>query len=143
MVDEMLLRGAVIGGEGNGGVIDPRVVLVRDSFIGMALFLDAMAARGATLAELADELPRYAMHKDKVTLPREKLPAAFAALERHFAGAGFDRLDGLRLDWPGRWLLVRGSNTETIVRLMAESASAEEARRLCGEAAQVVLAVSQ
>jgi len=139
VVDEMLRRGAVIGGEGNGGVIDPRVVLVRDSFIGMALILDAMAARDATVEELADELPHYTMHKDKVTLAREELPAAYAALERHFSEARVDRLDGLRLDWPGRWLLVRGSNTEPIVRLMAEAGTGEEARLLCETAAQVIL----
>jgi len=138
VVDEMLRRGAVIGGEGNGGVIDPRVVLVRDSFIGMALILDAMAARDATVAELTDELPRYTMHKDKVVLPREELPAAYAALERHFSNARFDRLDGLRLDWPGRWLLVRGSNTEPIVRLMSEAGTADEAKRLCDAAASVL-----
>ena len=138
VVDEMLRRGAVIGGEGNGGVIDPRVVLVRDSFIGMALTLNAMTARSLTVAELAAELPRYVMHKDKVTLPREKLPVALAALERHFSDAKSDRMDGLRLDWPGRWLLVRGSNTEPIVRLMSEADTAVEAQRLCREAGEVL-----
>ncbi|MCE9555151.1 MAG: phosphoglucosamine mutase [Planctomycetes bacterium] len=139
VVDEMLRSGALLGGEGNGGVIDPRVVLVRDSFIGMALILDAMAVRGLTVAELAAELPQYAMHKDKVTLSREMLPAALAALEKHFAGAKVDRLDGLRLDWPGRWLLIRGSNTEPIVRLMSEAATAAEAERLCREAGVVLV----
>src|SRR5204862_2027741 len=59
VVDEMLLRGAVFGGEGSGGPIDPRVGLVRDSFVGMALVLDAIASRGKKISELADELPRY------------------------------------------------------------------------------------
>ncbi|MCE9544412.1 MAG: phosphoglucosamine mutase [Planctomycetia bacterium] len=137
VVDEMLRRGAVIGGEGNGGVIDPRVVLVRDSFIGMAMVLSAMTRRDCTMSELADELPRYAMHKDKVTLPKEKLAAGLAALERHFADATRDKLDGLRLDWPGRWLLIRASNTEPIVRLMSEAGTAAEAERLCREAGEV------
>lgn len=139
VVDEMLRRGAILGGEGNGGVIDPRVVLVRDSFIGMALILDAIAARGVAVAELAAELPQYAMHKDKVTLPREKLPAALAELEKHFTDAKTDHLDGLRLDWPGRWLLIRGSNTEPIVRLMSEAATATEAERLCRDAGAVLV----
>ena len=142
VVDEMLRRGAILGGEGNGGVVDPRVVLVRDSFIGMALILDAMAARKMTVANLAAELPHYVMHKDKMTLLREKLPAALQAMERYFADAASDRLDGLRLDWPARWLLVRGSNTEPIVRLMSEAETAEQAQRLCREAGQVLTAAS-
>jgi phosphomannomutase len=145
VVDEMLRREAVLGGEGNGGVIDPRVVLVRDSFVAMALVLDAMAARGQTASALADELPRYAIHKTKVTLAREKIPAALTALERHFADATTDRLDGLRLDWKhadgsGSWLLVRASNTEPIVRIIAEAPTKEEAKRLCDEASKIIQA---
>ena len=77
-------QAAVIGGEGNGGVIDPRVGLVRDSFVGMALVLDAMAARELPVSALADELPRYAIHKTKIDLAPEKIPAAYAALEKNF-----------------------------------------------------------
>ena len=68
------------------------------------------------IGQLADELPRYEIVKTKISLPPEKLPAALDALEKRFSDAAADRLDGLRLDWPGRWLLVRGSNTEPIVR---------------------------
>jgi len=138
VVDEMLARSAVLGGEGNGGAIDPRVVLVRDSFVGMALVLAAMAERGKSVAELAGELPAYAIHKSKVTLPAEKVAAGLDALQRHFTDAKSDRLDGLRLDWPGRWLLVRASNTEPIVRLVAEAPSEEIARELCQRAAGVL-----
>jgi phosphomannomutase len=138
VVDEMLRRGAVLGGEGNGGVIDPRVVLVRDSITAMALVLDALAARDATLAELAAELPRYEMTKEKLNFPTERFAAAMEALERHFADATVDRLDGLRLDWPTAWLLIRTSNTEPIVRIMAEAPSAAEAERLCSEARGVL-----
>lgn len=141
VVDEMLARGAVLGGEGNGGVIDPRVGLVRDSFAGMALLLDAMAAREKSVAELAAEIPRYEICKTKIALPPEKLSSAFAALQKHFAEAQTDTLDGLRLDWPGRWLLVRASNTEPIVRAIAEARSADEAQRLCREAAAVLTAL--
>jgi phosphomannomutase len=136
VVDVMLEKGAVLGGEGNGGVIDPRVVLVRDSFVGMALVLDAMALRGLSIAELAGELPRYAIVKSKVTLPREQIPAALAALEGTFADAQINRLDGVRFDWPGRWLLVRASNTEPIVRIMAEAPSQDHAEELCQRAAE-------
>ena len=141
VVDLMLQQGALFGGEGNGGAIDPRVGLVRDSFVGMALLLDAMAARGLKISQLADELPRYAMHKTKLSLPRARLAAALAGLESRFAAARPDRLDGLRLDWPDKWLLARPSNTEPIVRLFAEAPTAVEARRLADEAAEVIATV--
>ena len=141
VVDAMLAHNAVFGGEGNGGPIDPRVGYVRDSFVGMAQLLDAMAARQMTIAQLADELPRYEIVKTKISLPPEKLPAALDALEKRFSDAASDRLDGLRLDWPGRWLLVRGSNTEPIVRAIAEAPTAAEAASLCEAAAAVLAAV--
>jgi phosphomannomutase len=138
VVDLVLRHSAILGGEGNGGVIDPRVGLVRDSFVGMALLLDALAARQLSISQLADELPRYEIHKDKIALPPEQLSAALDAIETHFADARADRLDGLRLDWPDAWLLVRPSNTEPIVRVFAEAPSAAGAERLCAEAAKVI-----
>ncbi len=138
VVDAMLAHGAVFGGEGNGGPIDPRVGMVRDSFVGMALLLDAMTARNAPIGELADELPRYEIVKTKIDLPAERVAAGLDALERHFADAESNRLDGLRLDWPDRWLLVRPSNTEPIVRAIAEAKTADLAHDLCREAAEVL-----
>jgi phosphomannomutase len=138
---EMIAKKAVFGGEGNGGPIDPRVGYVRDSFLGMALVLDGLAARGGTLSEWAASLPRYEIVKTKMTLPPEKLPAGLAAIRKHFHDARFDTLDGLRLDWPDRWLLVRASNTEPIVRAIAEAPTADEARRLCDETLRVLAAV--
>lgn len=138
VVDCMKKHGALLGGEGNGGAIDPRVVFVRDSFVGMALVLDAMAARQEKISRLADELPRYEIVKTKIALPPDKIAAGLAALEKHFDDAQADRLDGLRLDWPGRWLLVRASNTEPIVRAIAEAPTADEAKKLCEGAAQVL-----
>jgi phosphomannomutase len=138
VVDAMLAHDAVFGGEGNGGPIDPRVGLVRDSFVGMAQLLDAMATRDATISQLADELPRYHIVKTKITLAADRVPAALRALETHFHGAKADRLDGLRLDWPGRWLLVRASNTEPIVRVIAEAGTLAEAQGLCGQAAEII-----
>ena len=135
VVDEMLARNAVFGGEGNGGPIDPRVGLVRDSFVGMALVLAAMTTRGKKISELAAELPRYEIRKTTVKLPPEKLPVALAALQQRFPDAQADRLDGLRLDWPDRWLIVRGSNTEPIVRAIAEAPTAAAAEELCRAAA--------
>jgi phosphomannomutase len=141
VVDAMIAHEAIFGGEGNGGPIDPRVVLVRDSFVGMALILDAMAQREMKISELAGELPHYEIVKTKIALPPEKIPAALNALEKHFSDAAPDRLDGLRLDWPGRWLLVRGSNTEPIVRAIAEAPTADEAAELCISAAKVLAKV--
>ena len=164
VVDAMMAHAAILGGEGNGGVIDPRVGWVRDSFVGMALILDMMAATGRPISELADTLPRYAIHKTKVALDRAAVTRAFDAIEEHFNGdppnapetqnvrvVGSDtlekqftggtanRLDGLRLDWPdGKWLLIRASNTEPIVRVIAEAETAEAAEQLCGSA-RVVL----
>ncbi|MFM9025987.1 MAG: hypothetical protein ACKON7_11735 [Planctomycetaceae bacterium] len=127
VVDEMLARGAVLGGEGNGGVIDPRVVLVRDSFVAMALVLERMCA-GPTLVSLeslAAGLPRMVMRKTKVAvspgLRGAALAAAFDRVAAAFPHATADRLDGLRVDWPEGWLLVRASNTEPIVRIVAEA----------------------
>jgi phosphomannomutase len=134
VVDLMLAEKAVLGGEGNGGVIDPRVGLVRDSFVGMALVLDAMAAREMPVSALVAELPHYAIHKAKITLSAEKIERSFIALEQRFSEATSDRLDGLRLDWPDKWLLIRGSNTEPIVRIFAEAPTVEVAKRLCDEA---------
>ena len=138
VVDKMNEVDAVLGAEGNGGVIDPRVGPVRDSFVGMALVLDAMAHRDLPLSQLVDELPRYAIHKAKVTVEREKIPAALNALEKHFSEAQASRLDGLRLDWPDekKWLLVRASNTEPIVRVFCETASEAEAASLASTAAE-------
>jgi len=138
VVDAMLAQNAAFGGEGNGGPIDPRVGLVRDSFVGMAQLLDAMADRDAKISQLADELPRYWIVKTKITLESSRVPAALDALQQRFPEAAADRLDGLRLDWPGRWLLVRPSNTEPIVRAIAEAQSETEARSLCDGAAEII-----
>jgi phosphomannomutase len=130
VVDKMLAVDAVFGGEGNGGPIDPRVGYVRDSFVGMALVLAAMAQRGQKISELADVLPRYSIVKRTASLPPNRLLAALDAVQKHFSDALPDRLDGLRLDWSDRWLIVRGSNTEPIVRVIAEAPTAAAAEEL-------------
>jgi phosphomannomutase len=138
VVEKMRQLGAVIGGEGNGGVIDPRVGYVRDPFIGMGLILNLMAETGRTLSELVAELPAYTIVKDKYTVERERLPALFTALEARWPSVTVNRLDGLRLDWADRWVHVRPSNTEPIVRVIAEAPRAEEAVGLCGEVGQLL-----
>jgi phosphomannomutase len=138
VVAKMREVGAAIGGEGNGGVIDPRVGWVRDPFVGMALILSLMAETGKTLGQLADALPQYHIIKDKYTVPREELAAALAALSGRWPEARADRTDGLRLAWADRWVHVRGSNTEPVVRVIAEAPAAADAAALCEEAGRVL-----
>jgi phosphomannomutase len=133
VVAKMREVNALIGGEGNGGVIDPRVGWVRDPFIGMALVLNLLADTGKRLSELVAELPAYSIIKDKYGVDPRRLPALFAALEKRWPETKANRLDGLRLDWPDRWVHVRASNTEPIVRVIAEAPRTDEAERLCKE----------
>jgi len=133
VVDKMREVGAVIGGEGNGGVIDPRVGWVRDPFIGMGLILQLLAETGKRLSELVAELPRYHIVKSKYQIDRDRLPGLFATLTTRWPQAKADRLDGLRLDWEDRWVHVRPSNTEPIVRVIAEAPQASAAEQLCNE----------
>jgi phosphomannomutase len=133
VVDRMLAVKAILGGEGNGGVIDPRVVLVRDPFIGMGLILNLLAETGKKLSELVAELPSYHIVKDKYSLAPERLPDLFRTLEKRWPEARPNREDGLRLDWRDRWVHVRPSNTEPIVRVIAEARTEEDARKLCAE----------
>jgi phosphomannomutase len=131
--EKMRAVGAVIGGEGNGGVIDPRVGFVRDPFIGIGLILNLMAARGRKLSDLVAELPTYTIVKDKYTVPAERLPALFTALKKRWPEAKPNEEDGLRLDWADHWVHVRPSNTEPIVRVIAEAPEAAQAQKLCQE----------
>ncbi len=138
VADRMLEVGAVLGGEGNGGVIDPRVGLVRDPFIGTALVLNLMAETGKPLSALVAELPAYHIVKDKYTVPHDRLPALYAALAARWPGVPADRQDGLRLDWPDRWVHVRPSNTEPIVRVIAEAPRQGDAEALCREVGELL-----
>ncbi|HTU93090.1 MAG TPA: phosphoglucosamine mutase [Gemmataceae bacterium] len=131
VADKMLEVGAILGGEGNGGVIDPRIGLVRDPFIGIGLVLNLMAETSRKLSELVADLPVYNIVKDKYTLPRERLPELYESLTKRWPDAAVNRLDGLRLDWPDRWLHVRASNTEPIVRVIAEAPQQRDAAELC------------
>ena len=136
VVDRMLSVNAVIGGEGNGGVIDPRVVLVRDPFIAMAMILDLMAESGSSISQLVSTLPTFHIVKQKAELDRSRLSAYYEALEGRWPEAVWNRDDGLRLDLEESWLHVRPSNTEPIVRIIAEAPTVEEARELCRQASE-------
>ena len=130
--------GAVLGGEGNGGVIDPQVGYVRDSLVGMAFILDGLARRNTTLENWVDTLPSYTIVKDKLECPRETVDDACAALRQAFPDAQIQEGDGLRLDWKDRWVQIRASNTEPILRIIAEAPEPEDATTLCSEALHIV-----
>ncbi len=129
---------AIIGGEGNGGVIEPKVGFVRDSFVSMAYVLDGLAERDLPLSEWAESLPQYTIVKNKITCPREKVGVACEALQSAYADAIATHGDGLRLDWEDRWVQVRASNTEPIIRIIAEAPDANKAESLCTEAVEIV-----
>jgi len=134
----MMRHGCVFGGEGNGGVIDPRVVPVRDSLVGIAHILSLMAEEDRPLSALADSLPKFFMVKRKVPFDRDRLQAAYDALRARFSEATFDAADGLRIDLPEGWLHVRPSNTEPVVRIIAESEHDRTAQRLADEASRIL-----
>lgn len=138
VVEEMLTTGALIGGEGNGGVIDPRVGLVRDPFIGMGLILEHLARAGKKLSELVAKLPVYHIVKEKYEVSPDQLASLSAALTKRWPDAGVNRLDGLRLDWTDRWLHIRPSNTEPIIRVIAEARTAQVAKDLCADVAELL-----
>lgn len=122
--------GSPIGGEGNGGVILPEVHLGRDAPIGAALVLQLLTETGATLSALVAQLPRYVIVKDKLDRPDASLDEVYAALRTSFPDATVDTQDGLRLSWPDRWVHVRPSGTEPIVRVIAEGPDEGAAREL-------------
>lgn len=128
--------GAVVGGEGNGGVVLPDVQFARDGVAALALILEALADSGKKMSELAAELPRYPIIKRVVHFPREKLPAAWDDLLQFMEAAKVDDRDGLRFVWDHRWVHVRPSGTEPFVRIIAEARKRSEAEGLCDLVAQ-------
>jgi phosphomannomutase len=130
VVQKMLECGAEIGGEGNGGVIAPRINPCRDGLVAMALILEALAAAREPLGKLHARIPAYAMVKEKLPCrPRDIAPAL--RLVRHLhREREIDLTDGVRVLWPDRWLHVRPSNTEPVLRVIAEAREEEEARAL-------------
>ena len=123
-------NGCVIGGEGNGGVIDPRVTLVRDSLSAMSLVLQLIAETGKTVSQLVADLPRFVILKQKFECPREKIDAATQAVAQAFANEKINRVDGTRVDFAEGWVHVRASNTEPIVRFIAEAEDDQAATAL-------------
>jgi len=141
VVEAMRSHGAVLGGEGNGGVIWPRVTYIRDSLSSMGLVLGLIARSGKTLSELVKDIPAYAIVKRKVDLPDVSVAErAVEAVAREFAGERLDRRDGVRVDLDSAraWLHVRASNTEPIMRLIAEAPTREGAESVLDRGAAAI-----
>ncbi|MBK6304912.1 MAG: phosphoglucosamine mutase [Gemmatimonadetes bacterium] len=122
--------GAVVGGEGNGGVILPDLHLGRDAPLAAALILQLLHESNGTLSAVVASYPQYRIVKDKLDRPNVPLDEVYGSLRRSFADAVVDLQDGLRLTWPDRWVHVRPSGTEPIVRVIAEAPTEEGAREL-------------
>jgi phosphomannomutase len=126
----MRAEGAAVGGEGNGGVILPELHLGRDAPVGIALVLQLLLDEGRPLEAIVADHPRYVIVKDKLDRPDAPLDTVYGALRAEFPDAAADTQDGLRLAWPDRWVHVRPSGTEPIVRVIAEAPSMEQAHEL-------------
>ncbi|MBL4888805.1 MAG: phosphoglucosamine mutase [Candidatus Lindowbacteria bacterium] len=128
------VKGA-IGGEGNGGVMIPEIHEGRDSFTGMALLLEMMAERNEPISAIVDSIPKYSMLKFQQEIEPERIADSVGAFESAFDNdAEIDRQDGLKLSWPDRWIHVRGSNTEPIIRVMLEAPTPADAEELMAKA---------
>ena len=140
VVRRMQSEGAVVGGEGNGGVILPDLHHTRDAPVAAALVLQHLVDEGSTLSAAVDRWPVYTIVKKKIDFPREALSDAYIELERRLESDGVDSTDGARLHWVERraWLHVRPSGTEPVVRLIAEAPGRSEAEELI-ERARAVL----
>jgi phosphomannomutase len=136
----MQSEGAVVGGEGNGGVILPDLHHTRDAPVAAALVLQYLVDEGTTLSAAVDRWPAYTIVKKKIDFPREALSEAYAELERQLASDGVDSTDGARFYWVARqaWLHVRPSGTEPVVRLIAEAPGRDEAEELIERATAVM-----
>ncbi len=131
VTERMRADRAVIGGEGNGGVIYPHINFGRDSLTGIALVLHLLAATGRTVSALVADLPPFRMVKDKITCPSNRIPDVLRMVKREFGQHRLDTRDGVKVVLEdGRWFLVRGSNTEPIVRVVAEAGTDADARTL-------------
>lgn len=132
--------GAVVGGEGNGGVILPDLHLTRDAPLGAALILQHLLDEGVGLGKAAARWPGYAIEKRKVSFPREALEEAYEALARDFFPPELDRSDGLRMVWPEKkvWLHIRPSGTEPVVRLIGEAPTHREVEALLRRASEIL-----
>ena len=130
VTDVMQQQHAVIGGEGNGGVIYPRINFARDSLVAMSLVMHLLAESGKSVTELVESVPRYTIVKEKLPCPSNRIPGVLRLVREKFGNLPMDTRDGVKVMMPDGWFLVRGSNTEPIVRVVAEAGSEERAREM-------------
>ena len=139
---EMRRTGAVIGGEGNGGVIYPASHYGRDALVGVALFLSLLAKSGKKVSELKKTYPQYSIAKTKLELkPGMDVDAILKAVEKHYQGEQMTTIDGVKIDFADGWVHLRKSNTEPIIRIYSEAHSMQEAEQLGNDVKQIVLSL--
>ena len=131
--------GAVIGGEGNGGVIYPECHYGRDALVGIALFLSSLAHKGCKVSELRASFPNYFIAKNRIDLtPTTDIDAILAKVKEMYADQQVNDIDGVKIDFPDKWVHLRKSNTEPIIRVYSEAATMEEADALGKQIMQVI-----
>lgn len=131
VVKKMKEVNAIIGGEGNGGIILPELHYGRDALVGIALILSNMASSGKTLHELKESYPKYSMHKDKIQInPNINYSELINYLSSLYQNDNINLEDGLKIDFENSWLHLRKSNTEPIIRIYSESTTESEAKLL-------------
>ena len=139
VVTKMKETGAVIGGEGNGGVIYPELHYGRDALVGVALFLSLLAKEGKKVSELKAGYPRYAIAKNKIELtPDIDVDAILEAVKVKFSNEKITDIDGVKIDFPDSWVHLRKSNTEPIIRIYSEAETMEKADALAEEIKKVI-----
>jgi phosphomannomutase len=139
VVEQMKATHAVIGGEGNGGVIYPASHYGRDALVGIALFLTHLAKTGKTVSALRKTYPDYFMAKQRIDLsPTTDVDALLASLKTHYADYPVNDIDGVKVDFPDRWVHFRKSNTEPIIRIYTEAPTQKEAESLAEEVKKVL-----
>ncbi len=129
---------AIVGGEGNGGIIWPKIGYVRNSLVGIALMLEMLAKQDKPLSQIVATIPAYAIVKDKVDIKPGMSDTIEPSLRSAFGDAAFDTQDGVRVDWEDRWVHVRPSNTEPILRLIAEAPDEAACKELISKCAQAM-----
>ena len=142
VVTKMKEVGAVIGGEGNGGVIYPALHYGRDALVGVALFLTHLVKKNCTMTELRATYPAYFASKNKIQLtPEIDVDKVLLEMKARYAGENVNDIDGVKIDFPENWVHLRKSNTEPIIRVYTEAKSADEAdalaQRIMGEIAEI------
>ncbi|MDE7343397.1 MAG: phosphoglucosamine mutase [Muribaculaceae bacterium] len=139
VVTKMKETGAIIGGEGNGGVIYPELHYGRDALVGVALFLSLLAKSGKKMTELKAGYPQYAIAKNKITLtPDTDVDAILRAAKEHFSKEEINDIDGVKIDFADSWVHLRKSNTEPIIRIYSEAATMEQAEKLAEEMKAII-----